>query len=87
VWEPDSGRQRAVLTGHDGQVWAVAFSPDGRLLASGGGDETIRLWETGRYQLLHQLPLGRPIQTIAWAANLLAIGTGGSVLTLELSSA
>jgi len=45
-----------ILTAHTGLVTSVAFSPDGKTLASGGGNGTIRLWDvaTGR-------PIGNPL--------------------------
>ena len=33
------------LTGHSGSVWSVAFSPDGKTLASGSHDQSIKLWD------------------------------------------
>ena len=45
VVDVQSGQRRS-LTGHANVVESVQFSPDGSLLASGAGDQTIRLWST-----------------------------------------
>jgi WD40 repeat protein len=39
----------ATFKGHHGQVAAVAFAPDGNLLASSGSDGKIRLWRASPF--------------------------------------
>jgi WD40 repeat protein len=39
------GKEKSTLRGHTGPVWSVAFSPDGKTLASGSQDGAIKLWD------------------------------------------
>jgi WD40 repeat protein len=44
LWHAGSGLATGALTGHAGGVLALSWSPNGLHLASGGWDETVRVW-------------------------------------------
>ena len=44
IYDVQTGEELALLTGHTGEVDRIAFNPDGSTLASGGLDNTVRLW-------------------------------------------
>ena len=44
LFDVASGQEILVLIGHDDNILDLAFSPDGSMLASRSGDDTVRIW-------------------------------------------
>lgn len=54
LYDTKTGELMTTLHGHTGYMQCLAFSPDGKSLASGSWDTTVLLWDVPRARLTHQ---------------------------------
>jgi WD40 repeat protein len=67
-----SGKFLRELKGHTDKIDTVAFSPDGKRLASGSQDNTVKLWDVATGKKIKSLKLKDNIYSVEQVANSLA---------------
>jgi WD40 repeat protein len=73
------------LQGHTGNVYSIAWSPNGKTLASGSGDRTVKLWDIATGKLLSSL-WGHTggVYTVAWSPDGKTLASGSDDRTVKL---
>jgi WD40 repeat protein len=73
------------LTGHTKRVTDIAFSPDGKRLASAGDDATVRVWDSATGKEMHRLNAHRFIvQSVAFSPDGKWLASAGWDATVRL---
>jgi WD40 repeat protein len=88
VWDAN-GNELRTLKGHENQVFAVAWSPEGARLATGGGDGRMNVWRVADGRKLLCLNVPGEIGSLSWSpdAKRLAITRGdGKIAVLEAAT-
>ena len=74
LWDVPNLRRPKTLKGHENAVYSVVFSPDGKTLATGSWDKTVKLWDVDTGEELCIL------KAHSSAVQSLAFSPGGKIL-------
>jgi hypothetical protein len=84
--DAQTGKELRRFLGHTDAVNSVAFSPDGKLLVSGGKDQTAVLWDVASGKQLFKFNARAPVETVAFTPDgrRLLLGHRGQTSELDV---
>jgi WD40 repeat protein len=85
VWDAASGQELLALRGHTSSVGAVAWSRDGKRLATASWDQTAKVWDaaTGQELLTLKGHSGK-VNSVAWSPDGKRLATASEDKTVQI---
>jgi WD40 repeat protein/serine/threonine protein kinase len=84
VWDTKFGQYLFTLVGHTSRIHAMAFSPDGQLLATASGDQTARVWDATGGKELRVLQHADQVSGVAFSPDGQYLATAGYDNTIRV---
>ncbi len=78
IFNPSDGRLLRRLQGHAALVWDMAFSRDGKRLASASGDNTVKIWDAATGRELHTFRDTNWVFGVAFSPDGRLVASGGN---------
>jgi WD40 repeat protein len=85
IWNLAGAEEKLTLSGHGGGVPGLAFSPDGKLLASAGKDGMVKIWDPATGRCIRDLTGFRePPEPVAFSPDSRLLAAGDKAGTVRI---
>jgi hypothetical protein len=79
IYDVATGKERTTIDAHKNGTWAVAASPDGKFVATGGGDHLVRLWDAATFKEIRSFEgHTKEVLTVAFSPDGKTLASGGA---------